>query len=724
MGLFNDQCPECGKSVKKGAKFCGGCGAKLGGGTIECTHCGAKLKGDASFCNKCGAPVRDDQTVVRNNTWSRLPDQFAVRIETDDVKGFFSKGVVVEPGCRAMFVIDGRSEGVVGPGKYDMGGLFQRIKTLGAASRTTALVVAEHDVEIPFRFKDVYTSDPVGLNFECTLILRVDDPATFIRNQMHGKNAYTMADLKGLLFGETQQTLINMIAAYSAEQLNTASMRDELELAFSRELTPSLDRNGLAFVRLKIASCHHERLDQVRKVKEENYLLISEEEAQLEGKKRLFDVVNADELENIRQEEARVQNYDRSIAVRKQAIAVIKEDVTNEDDLDAFMLDKGLGKAERDMLGQDQLDELENTLLMKGDARELAREHFRLRMEQENEIDLLRRNALASQKLGHEISDNDLEHEISQSRKTTDAELEDVRKRLVAALENEKDVHDETLRRQRVEFYQGLEMSDAAFEQQTKHREEEHKRDMEEASDALDLLDKMKAGKRKDEEEQRRIAREDEVERSRVADELESNAHGRELERMNTMAQMSTEALIAMADDGERAAMLADLQKTEALKGMSEEQILAMAAGNSPHVAQAFQEKFRAAADSGHKDEMMAMYQKMLEDQQRNNAQQGEMQMRYAQMMQEMFNKGMDTQRDTASTAASTGGMNVAFPPPGTPQPVIQGPAIVQPGVGAAPAQGTPPAEPPAKVIICPSCRGEVEADAMFCDNCGHKIRG
>ncbi len=46
-----ENCPKCGASVKKGAKFCPECGAKM---VETCPSCGAPIKKGAKFCSECG----------------------------------------------------------------------------------------------------------------------------------------------------------------------------------------------------------------------------------------------------------------------------------------------------------------------------------------------------------------------------------------------------------------------------------------------------------------------------------------------------------------------------------------------------------------------------------------------------------------------------------------------------------------------------------------------
>jgi hypothetical protein len=69
-----------------------------------------------------------------------------------------------------------------------------------------------------------------------------------------------------------------------------------------------------------------------------------------------------------------------------------------------------------------------------------------------------------------------------------------------------------------------------------------------------------------------------------------------ELNRLDKLGTLGTEALIATSP-AEQGRILADLKKLEAFKGMTEEQILAAAAKDSPDVAHALTEKYRAIAE-------------------------------------------------------------------------------------------------------------------------------
>jgi hypothetical protein len=67
-------CPECGKPLRPGARYCGSCGAVLSGASaarpeafppgLTCSNCGNSLRLGARFCNRCGQPVNPGAAVT------------------------------------------------------------------------------------------------------------------------------------------------------------------------------------------------------------------------------------------------------------------------------------------------------------------------------------------------------------------------------------------------------------------------------------------------------------------------------------------------------------------------------------------------------------------------------------------------------------------------------------------------------------------------------------
>ncbi len=182
-----------------------------------------------------------------------------------------------------------------------------------------------------------------------------------------------------------------------------------------------------------------------------------------------------------------------------------------------------------------------------------------------------------------------------------------------------------------------------------------------------------------------------------------------EQERLQMLSQASIEALIAAADSPAKAQILAELKRTEALRGCTEEQILAMAAGNSPEVARAFAEKFRAAAAGENQQQMRAMYERMLQVQQDATGQLAAAQQQALQQMMQLMQTALHTQSQTVASATRQQGPAVVFPPPGS------GAATV---IGPQPA----PAAHAVHAAHCPQCRTPLAAGDAFCGNCGYRV--
>ncbi|MBQ3706624.1 MAG: zinc ribbon domain-containing protein [Clostridia bacterium] len=71
-------CPECGKELRSGARFCAWCGAVTTGEpavleTRFCPACGAEIKDGYAFCEKCGEPVGRDGEVPKRADLTRVP---------------------------------------------------------------------------------------------------------------------------------------------------------------------------------------------------------------------------------------------------------------------------------------------------------------------------------------------------------------------------------------------------------------------------------------------------------------------------------------------------------------------------------------------------------------------------------------------------------------------------------------------------------------------------
>lgn len=148
-------CPNCGSAVSLSDKFCQHCGSPLSSvSKVEekssertCPNCGKSVPVEAKVCRYCGSalPKIDweaainsrNETVFRSNqqisidmstqfefvndciTWTLLPGQIAIRFNGNDLDSFVNaKGVIVQEGTKALFFDQGAFVGCLAPGKY------------------------------------------------------------------------------------------------------------------------------------------------------------------------------------------------------------------------------------------------------------------------------------------------------------------------------------------------------------------------------------------------------------------------------------------------------------------------------------------------------------------------------------------------------------------------------------------------------------------------------
>ncbi|MBP7688675.1 MAG: zinc-ribbon domain-containing protein, partial [Thermoflexales bacterium] len=325
-GFFNqDQtCSQCGSKVKAGARFCPQCGTpQPGGDEVKCPRCNESISPAARFCPKCGVDLSTAaQPSIVEHRWEKIQNAFATRVDIEDLPGFFRKELIVEPGTHAILLVDGRNTlGVVGPGKYTLQTLGDRLGaalTLQSAKRLTAILIDAGDVELPFEVPDLWTSDPLRVKLACRVVLRQQGAIEFLVNIMKGRSSYPLSEIRALLYPEVAAIAQDWIGRHTVLDLSKSlSTRDAIEQALDISLTRSLDQYGLKFVLLRVVAVVCPPIEQLRDAREE--LLVAQYETNVEvdqrvaalaKRQRLFDVANADEVQAIAEEQAKVETYE------------------------------------------------------------------------------------------------------------------------------------------------------------------------------------------------------------------------------------------------------------------------------------------------------------------------------------------------------------------------------------------------------------------------------
>ena len=249
-----------------------------------------------------------------------------------------------------------------------------------------------------------------------------------------------------------------------------------------------------------------------------------------------------------------------------------------------------------------------------------------------------------------------------------------------------------------------IKIEEEKWQAELRKREAEAQMDVQDAEQGIELLMKLKKGKQELEENALKM-RLDEA-RAKVDIEITrlEAEHQREMERLDKLATLGTDALIAAAP-AEQAQIIQDLKKTEILKGMSDEQILAMAAAKSPEIAQVFGEKFRAIAEGEAGEKQKELYERLIEENKASQLLLLEAQKGAMERLQHMSEHDVDAIMQISKAYAQQ-----------------SSPQVVVAGTGGRVVRSTAAGIDGEELKGCPKCGRQVPVDSRFCPFCNNEF--
>ncbi len=686
FGIGKAKCPHCGTQLEKDYSFCPQCGKPTGTGQRTCPHCGAPVSGDATFCPACGKQLSGAVApAMSGHRWAKSPDDFAARIEVDDVPGFFRKELIVEAGTRAILLVDGRNEaGELPPGPYTMDTAFSHVPLLGHAKTVTAILVDVGDVVLEFPISGLYTSDPLAMTLDCRLVTRINNAVLFLVNMMKGQRTVSRSMLAEYLKPEIENAAAEAVARHSVAELSSnLAIKDELATFIEAHLRETFKSLGLTFERVSTLNFRHERWDAVRKVKEDYFVQITREEADLSGRKRLADVLNEREIQAIAEETAKVEQYERRAAVWARMRAAVLSDrmdeIRSEDQLEAFLRQQDRAR----LISDKEFEDLKRSFAEEREDHELQRRYLVRKLEIERQKELDRMELEGENEL--------LELRLKRREMELRAQINEER---IQTLERKKT----EIEARQIELQHRLTEAKTQAEIDAIEREQDWL-DVQLGVRALELMDARKL-KVQREEMLIEAERDERALERRLREEAEQ--HRQNMERIRALAGAPAEVVIAESDP-QRAQLIVNLRQMEIRKGMSAEQILAEAAERSPEAARAL-----ATLRSLPAEQQTALLERVLEVTKASKDEQTKILLDAIQTIERMHREAMASQRDTATAFARDRSAPTVIVTPGGAQTVSGG----EGGGG----QG------PTRVVVCRKCGVESPVGTKYCKNCGEKF--
>lgn len=217
-------------------------------------------------------------------SWKREESGFAQRVDVGEIKGFFRKGIVVEQGSKAMFIQDGKLSGVLLPGKYDAGGVVDRLKDANIFGSSTVILVDDSDVPLDLDIEDVITKESIRVGVKSRVTVQMEAPEIFLTNFMKGKDSVKIHDMTAALQDEMKMVVQSQIRDHSVDDIaGNLDLKKKLEQDFQYQMKTTLERYGIKLVQLNYVNFEFpEGVKKAQKVREEGYYKKAEAETEAE----------------------------------------------------------------------------------------------------------------------------------------------------------------------------------------------------------------------------------------------------------------------------------------------------------------------------------------------------------------------------------------------------------------------------------------------------------
>lgn len=660
--------------------------------------------------------------------WKTETDQLAVAVRVEDVPGFFSKTVIVEPGTMALVIEEGQYLGEVGPGTYTLESFAEGL-AFWRQKQALVVLTKQEDTIVDICCEKIPTAENLMVDATVRLSLQIDDVALFTKNLLGTRHEFKLQDMSEMLLPFLQQSLWEVVGRLSITDLTGTDAREQVDAAIEQTLGMAIRRYGIRFIQVELLSVRHEKYDEhLQKMGEVwlakeglsqtdalNELYTEEELLKVKQLERENELALLAENVGIDKEEGELAAELRRIGIRNQMrAAVLSEDfdkLNNKEEFEKFLHEYDKGQ----LLRKEERDELVEGFAERKDDRAAARKHLlaKLDLERSMEIDQVR------ERLDYEMKVKRLDHEIQLAQMTgckENLEWQQQLERERRAAEHRRQERDKQTKqelqwareeanhrrgeqwenivhKQRVDRLEGeIEVAQAERQNRITRLDAELKLALENEQFGLDKRKKefeLEVGDREAKRQLEKLAaaQEENAKAARLKIELEQlrdeRVHAREVARLDAMKSMSYEALVATADPT-NAAQLAELKKHEA----TQQAAVAQASGDKD---KEFQEE-------------RARLQQQLTDAEKSKA----------DAIAAAFSEAMKAQQQTADKALDVLGK-------ATEKPDTQTPVVVVPGSGTPQTVSTGRSSPN-RVVICPSCRAENPENSRHCSACGNQL--
>lgn len=374
---------------------------------------------------------------IKDGRWSAPENVLAERITVDDLSGYTSKKIVIDPGTRVLLVVGNEYYSDAPPNTYTMQNFMQMLG-LQKPKPMTFVFTRSGKMLFQFHMDNLRTVEGLAVRVKLRIATEITDQAVFFRHLLGSQKVMTIEQLQNQLQPIIYQAVWDAVRMESIDNLTSAGAAERIDTLVARSANDSFRRYGLCFGDVHTMTICHDRFEANQNRKAEIWLYREE----LSQQEKLDRLNVQEELQKISQQEkmndlevlalhASTDRAEGKLAVIKRRIGIRKEwrDAILSDRFDSITSKEELSNllAENDkakVIRENEMDDLIRTFEENKAERDVIRKFVLQRIEKEQVYDL----AMFDLEMNHALRIKKLEQEIELTKMSEDESTRQWRK--------------------------------------------------------------------------------------------------------------------------------------------------------------------------------------------------------------------------------------------------------------------------------------------------------
>ena len=654
---------------------------------------------------------------IKNNRWSAPENVLAEKITLNDLPGFFSKKITINPGDRALLIVGDEYYAEVPPNTYTIQNFIQMF---GLQKQKPADIVFIRSGQIVFQFdmQNLRTSEGLIVHARFQTSMQITDTAMFFKNLLGSQKMMTVEQLRQLLTPIVYQAVWDAVRMVSIVELTSTGAVERVDAVVAYSIRDSFMRYGLCFEDMHAMSICHERFE-ANQSRQADIWILGEE---LEQQKKLDQLYSQEELQKISHQEelndlevlalhtstdraeGKLAVLKRRIGIRKQWRETILSDrfnsVANAEELSNLLAENDKAK----LIRENEMDDLKRTFEENNAERTIGRKYILQRIEREQAYDL----ALFDLEKSHELRMKKFECETELAtvaddeltRKWRKAIEKDRAEEMIRHEKHQRDLDSrkktdeygremqwqEILNQKRIEIIQG-EIEDAKMDREFRRK-----------TLALEIAQRERENQQQDRNREQDLEdrkRQGQLETLQTLNEMNVQRRREDRESQERMAKMQAE-IDQERDDLIYATQLrqfelmtnADVEKHKASAGAAVAQTQAATHANEARLEATLREK------EASEKKMHELYSKLSEAEREK-----------VDLVMQATREAMNDHQKLMSQAIEN-----------------MKPAPINPTINVSTSGQAEMEESKKRTLLCPKCRAENAETSRYCERCGKHL--